>query len=248
MLISVLHNIGVKNILRIVLVIFLCVIFPYESFSQEQKLQNRPYIDLRPFHYGFMIGAHNSSLDIQNSGYIDPVTNEQWFAENSQFDTGFTVGLLGEWRLNSNFGVRILPTLHFATRHITFREQATNKKEFQEIRSTFVSLPVDIKFTPPRCNNYRPYFIVGVNGMYDLTTKKQDYLQMKPLTFMFEVGFGCDYYLPYFKFIPEIKYCFGLNNSVEKDRKALVNKSLEKYTKAIKGGITNMIVLTFYFE
>jgi hypothetical protein len=107
---------------------------------------------------------------------------------------------------------------------------------------------MDIKFTPPRINNYRPYFIAGINPMYDLTIKSQENIMVKPLTFCLEFGFGCDRYLPYFKFIPEIKFCLGLNDILKTDRSALRDKTKEVFTKSVSEAKTRMIVLTLYFE
>ena len=89
-----------------------------EALGQELKLQNRPYIDLRKFHYGFMIGLHNESLHLKNNGLTDPETGDQWLASNNRFDPGFTVGILGEWRLHKHIGLRIsaLSMWPFATR------------------------------------------------------------------------------------------------------------------------------------
>ena len=65
---------------------------------------------------------------------------------------------------------------------------------------------------------------------------------------MIEVGFGCDFYLPYFKLIPELKFCFGLSNVIDKDRKDLNDKTLLKYTDAVDKITSKMVVLTLYFE
>ena len=84
--------------------------------------------------------------------------------------------------------------------------------------------------------------------MYDLTTKNDQYIKLKPFNSFLEIGFGCDYYLPFFKFIPELKFCIGLNNVLEKDRKDLQDKTKEIFTQSIDRACTNMVVLTFYFE
>ena len=65
---------------------------------------------------------------------------------------------------------------------------------------------------------------------------------------MIEVGLGCDFYLPYFKLIPELKFCFGLSNVIDKDRKDLNDKTLLKYTDAVDKISSKMVVLTLYFE
>ena len=218
------------------------------SYGEKQKVQNRPYADLRFFHYGFFFGVHAQSMALSNNGYVDPDTGEQWLVSNDRYDPGFTVGLVGEWRLTENFAFRVLPTMHFATKHLTFREQATCARQYQDIKSTYIALPVNIKFTPPRINNYRPYFIAGINPMYDLTIKDQENIMVRPFNLGLEFGFGCDRYLPYFKFIPEIKFCLGLSDILQTDRKALRDQAKQIFTKSVRNAKTSMIVLTFYFE
>ena len=190
--------------------------------AQERKLQYRPYADLRNFHYGFYLGLHQQSLQLP--------------------------GLVGEWRLSSAWAFRLLPTMHFATKHLVFRDQVSGQKQYQDVKSTYISLPMNIKLTPPRINNYRPYFIAGINPMYDLTVKDQENILLKPFNMFLEFGFGCDRYLPFFKFIPEIKFCFGLADILDKDRSSLRDKSKEVFTRSVTKGKTNMIVLSFYFE
>ena len=221
-----------------------------QAVAQERKrvVQNKPYIDLRPFHYGFSFGLHQQSIIMPNSGYVDPETGQQWWVSNDNFSPGFTVGLLGEWRINQYLGLRLQPTMHFASKHITFREQTTGLTDHQDMKSTYIVLPLNLKIAAPRHNNYRPYVITGVNAMYNLTTKDQANIATKPLSFNVEVGFGCDYYLPFFKFCPEIKFCFGLTDVLKTDRSNLNDKSKEVFTHAVKKAHTAMVVLTFHFE
>ena len=64
-----------------------------QAVAQERKrvVQNKPYIDLRPFHYGFSFGLHQQSIIMPNSGYVDPETGQQWWVSNDNFSPGFTV-------------------------------------------------------------------------------------------------------------------------------------------------------------
>lgn len=216
--------------------------------QQNQKVQNKPYIDLRPFHYGFSFGLHQQSIIMPNSGYIDPETGQQWWVTNDNFSPGFTVGLIGEWRINSYLAMRVLPTMHFASNHLVFREQTTGLTEFQDMKSTYISVPLDFKLAAPRHNNYRPYVLAGMNASYNLTTKDQANIATKPLSLGLEVGLGCDYYLPFFKFCPELKFCFGFTDVLKTNRSNLNDKSKEHFTKAVKSAKTAMVVLTFHFE
>ena len=235
------------NILRyfISLAIFA---FSLSLAAQEPKVQNRPYIDQRKFHYGFLLGLHMQDIELENNGYIDPETGEQWYAEINNYSPGFTVGVLGDLRLNKYFSLRLLPSIHFGQKHAVYHEQRSGADSTQVFKSTYISVPIDVKFSAPRYNNFRPYLIAGINPMIDLTARKHDALRLKPFDLYLEVGFGCDLYLPFFKLVPEIKFCFGLLNIINKDRSDLIDNTLMKYTNSVNGGRSNMIVLTFNFE
>ncbi len=216
--------------------------------AQERKVQNRPYIDQRRLHYGFLLGLHMQDLEIENNGFIDPETGEQWYAEIDNHGLGFTVGVFGELKLNNHFSLRLAPTIHFGQKHAVYHEQKSGADSTQVFKSTYISVPLDVKFAAPRYNNFRPYLIAGVNPMVDLTARKHDALRLKPFDLYLEVGMGCDIYLPFFKLNPELKFCFGLLDIIQKDRSDLIDGTLLKYTKGVNNGHSNMIVLTFNFE
>lgn len=230
------------------LVFIFCLVTLFNVIAQEQKVQHRPYLYQRKFHWGFLFGLHMQDLELKNNGYIDPESGEQWYADVDNYNPGFSVGVLGEMRLNRYLALRLIPTMHFGQKHITFHEQVSGRDSTQNIKSTYISMPLDLKFSAPRHNNYRPYFIAGVNPMLDLTTKKQKALLMKPFDCYIEIGMGCDFYLPFFKLIPELKFCFGLADILKKDRNDLIDNSLQKFTKSLDGASSKMIVLTLYFE
>lgn len=236
---------GIKRLYLFAILAIVCIA---GEAQLNGKVQNRPYIDLRNFHYGFSFGLHQQSLIMPTTGYIDPETGKQWFASNDRYDPGFTVGLIGDWRLNQNLSLRLLPTMHFATKHITFREQASRVEEYQDMKSTYISLPVDLKIAAPRHNNYRPYVVAGVYAMYDLVSKSQANLLMKRFNYGVELGIGCDYYLPFFKFCPELKFCYGFNDILETDRSSLLDKSKDVFTRSVKSARSSMFVLTLHFE
>lgn len=109
-------------------------------------------------------------------------------------------------------------------------------------------MPIDLKVSGPRFNNYRPYVIAGIAPMYDLTSGKQTLLRSTPYTTTLEIGLGCDLYLPYFKLIPELKFSFGLNNILRKNRPDLTDSSQYLFTQSVDRATFNMVSLCFYFE
>ena len=246
--------IGGKRLMKmrrlIVLIVFHFFIlsFFHSALAQERKVQNRPYIDQRRFHYGFLLGMHLQDMELENNGYIDPETGEQWYAEIDNYSPGFTVGVLGELRMNNYLSLRLSPTIHFGQKHAVYHEQLSGNETTQVFKNTYISAPLDVKFAAPRYNNFRPYLIGGVNPMVNLTARKHDALRLKPFDLYLEVGMGCDIYLPFFKLIPELKFCFGLLDIIHRDRSDLIDGTLLKHTSSVNGAHSNMIVLTFNFE
>lgn len=215
--------------------------------AQTRRVMNRPYIDQRRFHYGFLAGLNLQDIELQQNGYKDANGN-QWFAEAPNFEPGFSVGILGEFFLTKHLALRVIPTMHFGTKNMTYRNTKNNDRQYQSIKSTYISLPIDIKFSAERFNNYRPYAMVGVNPMLDLTVKRQQQLLLKKFDCYLEAGFGCDFYWPWFKFIPEIKFCYGLLNIIDKNRDDMTDASQLIFSESIDKGRSKMIVFTLYFE
>ena len=219
--------------------------------AQERKVQNRPYIDMRRWHYGFLVGTHFQDIEFTNNASIHTTeegTQEAWFADVASYTPGFSVGVLGELRMNEHVALRFVPTMHFGDKAVTFREQQSGAMEWQAIKSTYLTVPVEVKYSAQRFNNYRPYVLAGLAPMLDLTVKRQRALLVQRADVAVEVGLGCDFYLPFFKLIPELKFCFGLSDILVKDRSDLTDKNLLKYTQALDKATSRMMVLTFYFE
>ncbi len=240
-----------RYLLRLLPALLCLSLLPPAAHAQKRKIQNRPYIDQRRFHYGFSVGLNLQDYELENTNFVTE-DGELWYADVASYTPGFSVGVLGELYLNKYLALRLLPTLHFGSKDIVFRNYnapgEAEQTERQQVKSTYISLPLDLKFSAPRFNNYRPYMMVGVNPMYDLSTKKGERLRFKPMNLFLEFGFGCDYYFPFFKFIPELKFCFGLSNIINRDKNDLSDQSLTKFRDAVGEGSSKMVVLTFYFE
>lgn len=218
------------------------------AVAQEQRIQNRPYLDTRFLHYGFFVGVDMMDLELKNNGYVDPESGEQWYTEVDNYQPGFVVGVLGELRLNKYLGLRLQPSIHFGQKHIVFHEQLSGRDSTQNIKSTYLSVPLSLKIAAPRYNNFRPYFSVGVSPTIDLTARKHRALRTEMLDCYIELAAGCDIYLPFFKLIPELRFSFGLRDVLVHDRDDLVDLSLLKFTKGLDKGHAKMITLAFYFE
>jgi len=85
--------------------------------------------------------------------------------------------------------------------------------------------------------------------MVNLTGKDQDYIHLKRYDLLFSVGLGCDFYLPFFKLIPELKFCYGLINAIDGSHvNELTDINKRAFAQSVSSARTKMIVLTLYFE
>ena len=117
------------------------------------------------------------------------------------------------------------------------------------MKTTYVAIPVDLKIAAPRFNNYRPYLVGGFSAMYDMTSGKGDMLRTQPLQAFVQIGLGCDFYLPFFKIRPELKFMYSLVNSLDtKHINRMEDKGMLPYARSVSDARAKLIVLTFYFE
>ena len=232
-----------------------------QTVAQERKVQNKPYIDLRPMHFGIHVGLNMQDIEFVNMGpqtvTLDDgtVMQQTIVMDADRWNAGFSVGVLADLRFSNHLNLRITPTMHFGAKHLTFHNltdldpEGFPHEETQDMKNTYISFPVDLKFSAQRWNNYRPYLIAGVNPMINLTGKDQDFIQLKRMDTFLEVGLGCDLYLPFFKLIPELKFCYSLTNALDSNHaNELVDINKRAYANAVTSGHSKMIVLTFYFE
>lgn len=234
--------------LLFVALLSLVVSFNVDARDFNDKLMNRPYADMRGWHLGFSVGLHTQDLNFTNNGYVTE-NGESWFIEQPAFSPGFCVNGLVDLRLNNYFNVRFTPGMYFGNRDIRMKEANTGVVERQNIKSADVVLPIDLKYSALRYRNARPYLVGGVMPIYDVTKKRSDFLKLNSFDCYLTVGFGCDFYLPYFKFNPEIKFCFGLTNVLNSVRPDLADDPDKlKFTQSLSKATSQMVVLTFYFE
>ncbi len=225
--------------------------------AQQRKVENRPYVDLRHFHFGVHVGTHLQDIEFLNVGpqmieqedgsYVEKFIS----CDQDRWDPGFNVGVLGELRLNTYFQFRIAPAMYFGTRHITFLNHTDENvlDEHQELKTAYISTALDLIFAAPRFNNHRPYFVAGINPMINLSGRDNDFLKLKRTDLYLEIGAGCDFYLPFFKLRPEFKFMYSLGNKLDMDHvNHLKNRNMIMYTNSVKEARTKLFVLTFYFE
>ena len=230
-----------KKIYKVAIILLLS----QNLFAQRYNVPlNLPNYDNKPIHFGFLIGLN--TLDFK----LTPVSNveDELFVIQSQSQKGFNLGVVSNIRLGNNLDFRFIPTLSLAERRIfyTLNDNTVLTDENKKIESTFIEFPVSIKFKSSRYNNGRAYIMTGLKYSLDLASQRNiddeglEIVKIKKDDFLYEIGLGLDFYLPYFKFSPELKANFGLTNLVVNDGSI--------YSRSIKGMKTRGFSISFTFE
>ena len=242
---------------HIALLTMLAVLWCAVGHAQDNDMiLNRPYADTKLLHYGFSVGMNFQNLAITNNGLVTD-DGEEWFADVSSHSPGFSVNVLADLRLAEHFNLRVSPGLYFGNKVVRFLNhrgnpewpEPTHYKQSQNIKSTYIVVPVDVKMSAKRYHNMRPYFTGGFMYAHDLAKDRSEQFKLKDADVMLTVGMGCDFYMPFFKLCPEIKFCFGLKNLLERNRPDLEdNPETRRFTEGVNKITNNMVVVTFYFE
>ena len=207
--------------LKIILLLF---VFNF-SFSQAKKvsIENLQNFDKQKLHFGYYLGLnqYNFKIDYKQN----PEYSTQMIAE-----LGLNIGLVGDLRINEYLNLRFEPGLHTNKGSIKFNERSNFTKEsdtLRSVKSTYVHLPVLLKFSSKRIDNFRPYILGGISSSFNLSSNqnspednKNDVFRLKTFNFYYELGFGIDFYFQYFKFSPSIRGLFSLKNELTPDNDA----------------------------
>lgn len=239
------------NFFRTVALLLMAVAFttPASVWARPgDKVFNRPYADQKRWHFGFSIGTHFQDISFTHNGFVTP-EGEQWFVEVPAYSPGICANVLADLRLHKHFNLRFSPGMYFGSKGAEMRDAVTGISDRQDIKTAYVVLPLDLKISGERYHNSRPYVTLGTMGAFDIGKKRADYLQFNSADAYLTLGMGCDFYLPFFKLNPEIKFCFGLTDILRHDRPDLVeNPEVYKITQSLTKAKSKMFVLTFYFE
>lgn len=239
------------------LVLLLCV-------AQPANAQNNPYVDDKPFHFGFSLGMDFLSYGVEEADSLLQLDKHGtiYHARTSNIGMGFSVGFIADLRLTRHLSVRFCPGMHFGERTITYKSYDKPDSEIKGTNCTnnkpsILSLPIDVpfylKWSAEREVNYRPFVTLGGGVSFDLGRGKDKVILQKTMDYFLEVGIGCDLYFPWFKLAPELRYRLGFNNVLtptadcEKEEWKLPEGDYF-YTDAISRLTNQQISLIFNFE
>jgi hypothetical protein len=219
-------------------------------FAQPAKqAPNLPDFDNKRLNAGFKLGINTMDYRIIHAKNLEPGVQRR-FAEVITLNPGINVGMVSNLRLNKYFSLRALPGFSFGQRDLLFiRDDGVDDKYTKnplELKSTYIELPIIIKFNGARMMNAKPYLVGGINLRYDLAKSKKDGLMIKPFDIYWELGAGIDSYMSYFRFSTEFKVSVGMFNIL--NPKGTGEYEDIYYTKVLDKLFSRIFVINFYFE
>lgn len=240
------------KLFTIILLIFLST--SAKAQFQQEQVKNLPDYDEKPVHFGFTVGTNIMDFNITKAdNFFSQYEFGQVFAIENESTIGFHLGPVANFRLSKSFDFRVLVDLSFGARNLSYLivedtndVQETLSKHNMKINSTYLDVPLLIKYKSVRINNYRPYLIGGISPRIDLAAQKKikpeemPKIRLKNIDVAWELGGGIDFYLPYFKFSTELKYSKGVRNIMVYDD--------TQFSSAIKHLNSSIWTISLHFE
>lgn len=214
------------------------------SFNKDKKKidKNLPYYDDKLLHYGFTLGLNSTRfLMKQSDKFVDPKDSIR--SMSTPRNTGFSLGFILNVKMGAYFDVRLLPTFSFYQRDVVFN-YAQKSPSVQTTESTFIEVPLLVKYKSQRHGNTRMYVVAGLKPGIEAGAKKKEKkdtdLRTSNKDLSIDYGFGFDIYYPLFKFSPEIRFSHGLLN--------MLNKDDNEFSLNLNRLSTHTITLYLHFE
>ena len=234
--------------------ILICLYFSCGAYSQyptvKERIINLPNFDKKPIHYGYFLGLNQYDFKFE---YINNFYKELNYKDISVIPkTGFVVGLIGDIRINEYLNLRFEPGLYYSSRELKYPEFTEFTKESdqrREIKSTYIHLPLLIKVSAKRINNFKPFVIAGISTDFNLSSNQKNrndnagnIFRVTDQNLNYELGLGFDFYLYYFKFSPSLRGIFSFQNELIPDADP-ASPWTGKINKMLSRGIA--VIITF---
>lgn len=230
-----------KNILLLLLGFILLGTTSNAQFN-EKPVMNLENEDQPLLNWGYFLGFNQYDFKFEYKDDLPDILVDKSF--------GFNVGLIGELRLNEFLDLRFEPGLHYNQRNLGFPGFDNERDAIREVKSTYINFPLLLKVSTKRLGNWKPFLIGGGSTSMNLGSNEQSLddnssatFRMKKTTYYYEMGFGIDFYLEYFKFTPSIRGVFAINDELIRD-----NDPNSPWTGNIEAMMTRGLFINFTFE
>ncbi len=239
-------------------ILFLFAGFLLLSNTTKAQFNEKPILNLETYdepllNWGYFLGFNQYDFKFDYKNDLTTSTNRLDDVQVLK-SLGFNVGLIGEMRINEFFDLRLEPGLHYNVRNLRFTKFPDGERTLsnieREVSSTYINFPLLLKVSTRRIGNWKPFLIGGASISMNLGSNEKSpddnlagTFRMKKTGYNYELGFGIDFYLEYFKFSPSIRGIFGINDELVRD-----NDPNSPWTGNIDAMRTRGLFVNFTFE
>lgn len=209
-----------KKLFFVLAVLFIANSANAQWIFNKERIANLENFDKQRFTWGYFLGFNSYDFKID---YKEQLENGKTDIQVER-GGGFNVGLVGDMRINEYVNLRLEPGLYFTERNLTFPGFEEPRDFQRDVKSTYIHVPLLVKISTKRLNNIKPFIVGGVSTSLNLSSNeknpddnKEGKFRMTNNTNYYELGFGIDFYLYYFKFTPSIRGVFALNDELVPD-------------------------------
>lgn len=244
---SALHNellsicVFVSMFRKTALLLLLCGVFQH---IQAQNQHDPLYDVSKKVHFGFGVGLNTSAVALKFSEHS--YTQNQFTKVSQAIYPFVSLQPVCNIHLRERLDLRLVLDFSLSQRNIDFTH-ITGFKESKVIPSTYLGIPVLLKYKSVRHENWRLYAIGGFGYAYDFDSNEgavqnisEPLVALRKHNYYYSFGLGFDIYNRLYKLSPELRLANGLNN-------ALVPNT-DAYTAMFSGAQKRMIWLSFFFE
>ncbi|TWO33252.1 PorT family protein [Seonamhaeicola sediminis] len=233
------------------------------SFSFIIQTSNAQLFTKKKVQYDANQGRRSTDNDLLRWGYFLGISNYDFNFDYkqdlrdiyTQKSPGFNVGLIGNLRINSFLDLRLEPGLMITSRELNysdsyFTETVSDNDLIREVKSTYIHIPLLLKVSTKRINNFKPFIVGGFSTALNLSSNENNpndnsngQFRTTKNNLFYELGFGIDFYLYNFKFTPSIRGVFGMNDELVRDK-----DPLSPWTSNIHSMQTRAVFVNFTFQ
>ncbi len=215
--------------------------FSQLAFGQRYIPKYQEHYEDKAIHYGFFFAAPTTHFIVQhNDAFVNADSASRIYGPNN---TGFRVGFVMNTYLTPRFDLRITPAVSIYNRAVNF--DYPGGTQLTEVReSTWLEIPVLLKYKSERRVNSRMYMVAGVTFGLETNVRKGAQgvgrLSTNTTDLTVDYGIGFEQFLEFVKFAPELRFSMGLVN--------VFQPSKSQTAIGINGLTTNTITLYLNFE
>ncbi len=241
-----------KHFLVIISFLFLFQTANAQLFRKEKVTydsnQGRGSTENKLLRWGYFLGFSSYDFNFDYKNDLRDISVER--------NPGFNVGLIGNLRINNFIDIRLEPGLLITTRILHYSQTyfdgvtITDSDLKREVKSTYIHIPLLVKLSTKRINNFKPFIVGGFSTALNLSSNEDNpndnsngQFRTKKNMLFYEIGFGIDLYLYNFKFTPSIRGLFAINDELIRD-----NDPNSPWTSNIASMKTRGVFINFTFQ